>query len=531
VTGAGCGRAAGSLALVNTHDIPRSAAEGPLLVDLYELTMAQLYFREGIHEVPALFEHFFRSYPDYGTHQAGYCVSAGLEGLLDWMSSYRFDAETLGYLGSLTDGSGGALFDDAFLGWLGAVDFGALRLSAVPEGRVVHAGVTVGTVEGPLGVAQLIETAVLNHLSYETLVATKASMVCESARGRPVYEFGVRRGPEIGSTVGTRATLIGGAAGTSFVGAARVTGVRPVGTHAHSMVQAMMALGMGELGAFRAYARAYPDACLLLIDTVDTLDSGLPNAITVFEELRGSGHEPLGIRLDSGDLAHLAIRCARELDDAGFADTGIFLSGGLDEMAIWQILTQIDQEAGTYRVDPAGLIDRLAFGVGTKLLTSHGDPSLDSVYKLVAVEQGGKWLPATKVSESPQKTITPGHKRVVRIYDARGRADADVMALADEDLEGAAELVLRHPIRHDLSRTVARDAISEIEPLLEVAWDNGTRVIKPEPIEVLRLRRERDLERLDPGVRRLMNPHIHHVSLTQALWDLKQETVQDLLQE
>ena len=171
---------------MNGLDIPRAAGEGALLVDLYELTMAQLYHREGIHEVPALFEHFFRSYPDYGTHKAGYCVSAGLEGLLDWMQAYRFDEDTLEYLQGLTDAAGGALFDHGFLEWLGGIDFSGLRLSAVPEGRVVHANVTVSVVEGPLAVAQLLETALLNQLSYETLVATKASIVCESARGRPV---------------------------------------------------------------------------------------------------------------------------------------------------------------------------------------------------------------------------------------------------------------------------------------------------------------------------------------------------------
>lgn len=510
---------------MNGSGIPRHAGEGALLVDLYELTMAQLYFREGIHETPALFEHFFRSYPDYGSHQAGYCIQAGLEGLLDWMERWRFGDTEIDYLRGLTGRSGGRMFQDDFLEWLAAADLRSLRVWSVPEGRVVHAGVTLTVVEGPLGVAQLVETAVLNQLSYETLVATKASLVAEAARERPTLEFGVRRGPEYGATAGTRAALIGGASGTSYVGAAMLTGVEPIGTHAHSMVQAVMALGGGELGAFRAYADAYPDSCLLLVDTIDTLDVGIPNAITVFEELRAQGHEPVGIRLDSGDLAYLAIRSARMLDDAGFPDTLIVLSGGLDELAIWQIMTQIEQEAETYGVEPDNLIGRLAFGVGTKLLTSHGDPSLDSVYKLVAVQGDQGWLPAVKISESPDKTITPGRKQVLRLYDKRGRAGADVMALVDEDIDGADRLGLRHPSRHDLRRVVDRGAIEEIEPLLVEVWGDSGRMHGPEPIETMRDRRRRDLARLDPGVRRFLNPHIYHVSLTQALWDLKQATV------
>lgn len=500
-------------------------SEGPLLVDLYELTMAQMYLDTGIHDTPALFEHQFRSYPDYGTHQAGYCIHAGLDGLLDWMERYRFDGPTLEYLRGVDDRSGHPIFTDRFLQWLEAMSFDDLSLRSVPEGRVVHPGATLSVAEGPLAAVQLLETALLNQLSYETLIATKASLVAESARGRPTLEFGVRRGPQSGSAAGTRAALIGGATGTSYVGAAMELGASPVGTHAHSMVQAMMALGAGELGAFRAYARTYPDSCLLLVDTIDTLESGLPNAITVFEELRADGHEPVGIRLDSGDLAHLAIRSAHQLDAAGFDTATIVLSSGLDEMAIWQIMTQIDQEASKYDVEPEALIDRLAFGVGTKLLTSHGDSSLDSVFKLVAVGGTEGWVPAVKVSDSPQKTVTPGRKRVVRLYDKRGLAAADVMALEEEDLDAAEAIRLRHPIRHDLARTVQRADISAIERLLEPAWASGARVSRSKGIDAPRARRVADIERLDPGVRRLMNPHVYHVSITQRLWDLKQDTV------
>lgn len=511
--------------------LQQSSGEGALLVDLYELTMAQLYFTQGIHETAALFEHSFRTYPDYGTHQAGYCIQAGLDGLLDWMEHHRFDDTATDYLRTLTDRAGAPLFRPDFLAWLAEAGFDEVRVRSVPEGRVVHAGVTISIVEGPLAVTQLLETALLNRLSYPTLIATKASLVAESARGRPTLEFGLRRGPERGSTVGTRAALIGGATTTSNVGGALLAGIRPAGTHAHSMIQAMMALGIGELGAFRAYAEAYPDACLLLVDTVDTLESGLPNAITVFAELRSRGHEPIGIRLDSGDLAHLAIRSAQQLDAAGFPETTIVLSSGLDEVSIWQILTQIEGEADTYGVDPDALIERLAFGVGTKLVTSHGASALDGVYKLVAVESAGVWAPAVKVSDSPLKTVTPGHKQVVRIYDRRGLAAADVMALEDEDLMAAPDLALRHPVRHDLRRVVPRSEIEEIEPLPKPVWHDGRRLLEPEPIEMMRERCLRDLERLDPGVRRLMNPHVYHVSITQPLWDLKQKMISKAAQD
>ncbi|WKZ83741.1 MAG: nicotinate phosphoribosyltransferase [Acidimicrobiia bacterium] len=487
--------------------------------------MARLYFEEGLHETQALFEHSFRTHPDYGTHQAGYCIHAGVADLLDWMARFAFTPRDLEYLATLTDPGGRRLFDSAFLNWLGGIDLDGVMLSTVPEGRVVHAGVTLTMVEGPLAVAQIMETALLNRLAYPTLIATKASLVAESARGRPVFEFGVRRGPSDGAAAGTRAALIGGATSTSFVGAARDAGVAPSGTHAHSMVQVSMALGLGEVEAFRAYSRLYPDSCLLLVDTVDTLESGVPNAIRVFQELRAAGHEPVGIRLDSGDLAHLAVRSARMLDDAGFGDTTIVLSGGLDELAIWQIMTQIEQEAGSYGMEPEALIARLAFGVGTSLITSQGAPSLDAVYKLVALRRDGAWLPAVKVSETPRKTVIPGRKQVVRIYDGRGRATADVMALEDEDLSAAATIELRHLHEQDVMRVLSRNEIGKIERLPVLAWAEGRRVMAPEPIEVLRRRRNDDLERLDPGVRRMMHPHIHHVSLTRALWDLRQQTV------
>ncbi|MBN2304126.1 MAG: nicotinate phosphoribosyltransferase, partial [Anaerolineae bacterium] len=321
-------------------------AEGILFTDFYQLTMAQLYFRMGLHEKHVQFDHFFRDYPNYGSHQAGYCINAGLEWLLNWMQDAHFTPGDIDYLRAQTSRTGKRVFEDDFLAWLGANGtFSGLTLHAIPEGRVVHPNVPLTVVQGPMVQAQLLETALLNQLNYQTLIATKASRMHRSGRGQLLMEFGLRRGHDRGANAGARAALIGGADFTSNVGISRVLGYPPKGTHAHSMVQVFMALGLGELGAFRAYADLYPDDCLLLVDTIDTLQSGIPNAITVFEELRRKGYEPVGIRLDSGDLAHLSIQAARMLDEAGFPDTVIVLSNNLDEMVIWQIITQIRDEA------------------------------------------------------------------------------------------------------------------------------------------------------------------------------------------
>jgi nicotinate phosphoribosyltransferase len=297
------------------------------------------------------------------------------------------------------------------------------------------------------------------------------------------------------------------------------------------MVQVFMSLGMSELDAFRAYADVYPDDCLLLVDTIDTLESGVPNAIRVFEELRREGHEPVGIRLDSGDLAYLAIQAARMLNEANFPGTSIVLSNNLDELVILQIITQVSQEAPRYGVDPDELIERLVYGVGTRLITSWGEPALGGVYKLVAVRDDGAWVPAIKVSESAAKTPNPGHKLVWRVYDQRSRATADLLSLDDEDPREMAEITLRHPSEHTTYRTLRKDEIAEIEPLLVDVLVEGKRVYELPEIEEIRARRKADVRRLDPGVRRLMNPHIYHVSLTQRLWDLKQDLIQGAMEK
>lgn len=501
--------------------------KGILFTDMYQLTMAQLYFRTGMHEKLVQFDHFFRNYPDYGLHKAGYCINAGLEWLIDWMASAKFSEEEVGVLRNQRTRTGEQLFAEDFLSWLkSSGSFSAISMHAIPEGRVIHPNEPITVVKGPLAMAQILETSLLNHLNYQVLIATKAARIHDTGRGRLILEFGARRAQGMGANAGTRAALIGGADFSSNVGISTVMGYPPKGTHAHSMVQLFLSLGMTEFDAFRAYADVYPDDCLLLVDTIDTLHSGVPNAIRVFEDLRSKGHQPLGIRLDSGDLAYLSIQAARMLDQAGFYEATIVLSNNLDELVIWQILTQISHEAPRYGVDPDKLISRLVYGVGTRLITSWGEPALGGVYKLVAVCDQGKWIPAIKVSESRSKTPNPGYKKVWRLYDRRGSATADLIGQGDEHPDEMDRIILHHPTDHAKLRIVDRTEITRIEPLLVEVLQDGKLVYEMPSIETIRQIREDDMQLLDPGVRRIMNPHIYHVSLTQRLWDLKQNMVE-----
>lgn len=507
----------------------RLTAEGILFTDQYQLTMAQLYFHMGLHEKTVQFDHFFRSYPDYGTHQAGYCINAGLEWFLDWMKESHFRKEDIEYLRTQKGVTGNRVFHDDFLAWLQENGvFNQINMWAIPEGRVVHPHVPITVVQGPLAVAQILETALLNQLNYQTLIATKAARIRESGQGKLMMEFGLRRGPDKGANAGARAALIGGADFTSNVGISQVLGFPPKGTHAHSMVQVFMALGEGELEAFRAYANIYPDDCLLLVDTINTLQSGVPNAIIVFEELKRKGHKPIGIRLDSGDLAYLSIQAAKMLDKAGFSDTSIVLSNQLDELVVWQIVTQIKQEAPYYQMDPDNIINRLVYGVGTRLITSQGHGALDGVYKLVAVKNGNNWIPAIKISEVPEKIPNPGQKRVWRIYDLRGRANSDLISLDDETPRDHDELHLHHMSAHTSFRKLPQEKISSVEPLHVQILKEGQLVYNLPTIEEMRNIRMTDIEKLDPGVRRIMNPHIYHVSLSKRLWNLKQDLIKSM---
>lgn len=503
---------------------------GILATDQYQLTMAQLYWKEGLAERPAQFDYFFRSYPDYGTHQAGYCVFAGLGWLLGWMESARFTNVELESVRAQKDRNGQPRFDPAFIDWIAAHgDFSEIEVSAVPEGRVVHANAPIAVVKGPLAMVQILETHLLNRLNYPTLIATKASRVKAAAGPGSVLEFGIRRGPEEGAHAGGLGALIGGCDFTSNVALSDLVGLDPKGTHAHSMIQAFLALGLGELEAFRRFAELYPDECVLLVDTVDILDSGVPNAIEVFGELRAKGHTPGGIRIDSGDLAYFAIQSALLLDRAGFAEVSIVLSSDLDELVIWQIISQIHAEAPRYGLDSTQVVGRLVFGVGTRLITSEGAPALGGVFKLVAIDgEDGASLPAIKVSEDAAKVPAPGDKGLWRLYDRRGLATADVVALADEEAPTGEKVDLYHPYL-DLRRTMEGAEISDVESLLTPVFGDGRRLDGSPDIEQLRARRINDLDRLDSGVKRLINPHVYHVSLTEKLKALQRRLVSEAL--
>jgi len=509
----------------------KKTAEGILFTDMYQLTMSQLYFRMGLHETLAQFDHFFRSYPDYGYHQAGYCINAGLEWLLDWMQKAHFHEGDLAHLRRQRSANGGPLFADDFLAWLQSNgSFDQISLRAIPEGRVVHPNVPLTIVQGPLAMAQILESALLNKLNFQILIATKAARMHFSGRGQMLMEFGMRRAQDNGANAGARAALIGGADFTSNTGVSCALGLPPRGTHAHSMVQAFMALGQSELDAFQAYAQVYPDDCLLLVDTIDTLESGIPNAIRVFESLRRKGHEPVGIRLDSGDLAHLSVKAARMLNQAGFEKARIVLSNQLDELVIWQIISQIEEEAPRYGLNADHVIQRLVYGVGTRLITSGGDAALDGVYKLTAICDRGTWKPAIKISENPEKIPNPGSKRVWRVYDQRGKATADLIALDGEEPRAMDPLHLHHPSEHTTFRSLKKDQIQRIEPLLVDVLQSGKRVSNEPTLAQMRNRCRQDIALLDPGVCRIMNPHIYHVSLTQKVWDMKQQLIRDQLQ-
>lgn len=512
-----------------------------LFTDHYQLVMAQLYVDEGLADRPAQFSYHYRSNPDYGSHQAGFCIFAGLDPLLDWLDELEVTDDDIDALRQQRTPRGDQRFSDDFLDWfrtngtLADVD-----LRAVPEGRVVHPHEPLITATGPLGQAQLLETALLNLCNYPTLIATKAARITEIAAGAPVLEFGMRRGHGSGVDEAARAALIGGCSATSNVQAAVALDREARGTHSHSMVQAYLALhdedepdgpSEGELAAFRTFARLYPDECTLLVDTVNTLRSGVPNAITVFSELQAAGHEPAGIRLDSGDLAHLAVQSATQLDEAGLHTASIVLSSDLDELTIWQILTQIDLEARRDGMDPTAIRDRLVYGAGTRLITSAGDSSLGGVHKLVAVggDDGRQWLPALKLSESSMKIPIVGPNRAFRLHDRRGHAVVDlIMQDHEEPFADGDEQVVRHPFQSDISRTLRRDEITSWEELHELVRSKGTRRTGRPSINSLAARRARDIDLLDAGVRRLVNPHTYHVSVSPALWHRQQEAIAGL---
>ncbi len=503
--------------------------EGILFTDQYQLVMAQLYFKMGVHNKTVQFDHFFRTYPDYGSHKAGYCINAGLEWFIDWMQNASFREVEIKLLKNQKSREGKQLFHDDFLDWLKKEgNFNQVTLRAIGEGRTVHPHLPLTIVQGPIAMTQILETPLLNQLNFQTLIATKACRIKEMGRRQMLIDFGARRAQDRGAIAGVRGALIGGADYSSNVGISHILGYPPKGTHAHSMVQLFLSMGMNEEGAFQSFADLYPDDCILLVDTINTLESGIPNAIKVFQKLKKKGHNPIGIRLDSGDLAYLSLRAAKMLDDAGLEDVSIVLSNELDEMNIWQIITQISEEASKHGLDADKVIHRLTYGVGTRLITSAGDSALGGVYKLVAVKENDEWEPALKISESLEKIPNPGDKKVWRVYDKTGKATVDLITLSDENPGNEEIIPVHNPIDRTKKRVLRKSNISKIEPLLNEIIKDGKLVYNFPSIEELRRLREKDIENLDSGIKRLILPHPYHVSLSQKLWDVKQNLIESL---
>lgn len=468
-----------------------------MLTDLYQLTMMYGYYKTGNRYNRATFDMFYRNKVE-STH---YAIMAGLEQLIDYVKNLHFGEEDIDYLRSL------GIFDEDFLAELSRFEFHG-DIYAVPEGTIVFPYEPLIRVTAPIFEAQLIETALLNIINHQTLIATKASRVVQAAGGGVVMEFGLRRaqGPDAG-IYGARAAIIGGCDGTSNVLTGQMYHVPVMGTHAHSWVMSFP----DELTAFRKYAEMFPTSCLLLVDTYDTLKSGVPNAITVFKELRAQGHEPSGIRLDSGDLAYLSREARKMLDAAGFPNAKICASGDLDENLIRDLKLQ------------GACID--SWGVGTKLITGEDCPSLGGVYKLSAeYTPEGQVIPKIKISENPAKITNPGVKKLLRLYDkANGKAVADLIALEHEGFDPAKPLTIYDPVNTWKSMTLTNYVIKELQVPIFL---NGKCVYESPSLLEIQAHCKEELDTFWDQYKRLLNPHRYKVDLSDSLWMLKNSMLQ-----
>ena len=469
-----------------------------MMTDLYQLTMMYGYYKCGMRNNLATFDMFYRS-KDESTH---YAIMAGIEQLMDYIENLHFDDEDIAYL------RGMGIFDEDFLTELRRFAFHG-DIQAVPEGTIVFSHEPLIRVTAPIFEAQLIETALLNIINHQTLIATKASRVVQAAEGGTIMEFGLRRaqGPDAG-IYGARAAIIGGCVGTSNVLTGQMYNMPAMGTHAHSWVMSFPT----ELEAFRKYAELFPTSCLLLVDTYDTLRSGVPNAITVFNELREKGYEPKGIRLDSGDLAYLSREARKMLDDAGFPNAIICASGDLDENLIRDLKLQ------------GAAID--TWGVGTKLITSEDCPSLGGVYKLSAEYVDGRVVPKIKISENTVKITNPGVKKLYRIYDKdNGKAIADLIALEHEIYDESQPLTIYDPVNTWKSMTLTNYTMKELQVPL---FKNGKRVYESPSLMDIQKHCREELDTFWDQYKRLLNPQRYKVDLSDSLWMLKNSMIQQL---
>jgi len=461
-----------------------------LLADFYEFTMSNGYFVKGNTDI-AYFDVFFRKIPDKG----GYAINAGLEQIIEFIQNLSFDKEDIKYLRSQK------IFSEEYLEYLSNFKFTG-DIWAIPEGTVIFPYEPIITVKAPIVEAQLLETFLLAMFNHESLIATKSARIVRAAKGRPVMEFGARRAHGTSAAIfGARAAIIGGAVGTSCTLTAKEFDVPASGTMAHSWIQSFD----NEYEAFKAYAELYPHGCTFLIDTYDTLKSGLPNAIKVFDEvLKPQGIRPVAVRLDSGDLAYLSKEVRKILDDAGYPDCKICVTNSLDEFLITSLL---EQDA---KVD--------SFGVGENLITAKSDAVFGGVYKLVALERDGKIIPKIKISENVEKITNPSFKKVCRFYSKEtGYALADVVMLKDEVVpENEYEIFDEHSTwkKKKLNNYYVRE-------LQEKIFENGKLIYKSPSLKEIAEYCKKELSSIWDEVKRLNNPQKYYVDLSQKLYDLK----------
>lgn len=467
-----------------------------LLTDLYELTMMQGYFRNKAQNETVIFDAFYRNNPGDG----GYAIACGLEQVIQYVQELHFSQEDIAYLRSLH------IFEEDFLAYLADFHFSG-DIYAIPEGTVIFPREPLVKVVAPIMEAQLMETAILNIINHQSLIATKAARVCHAARGDGIMEFGLRRaqGPDAG-TYGARAAVIGGCIGTSNVLCGQLFDVPVKGTHAHSWIMSFP----DEYSAFKAYADMYPNACILLVDTYETLKSGVPNAIKVFTEMREAGI-PLtfyGIRLDSGDLAYLSKKARKMLDDAGFPDAVISASNDLDEFLIDSL-----KEQGAAIT---------SWGVGTNLITSKDCPSFGGVYKLAAIQApDGSFIPKIKLSENSEKITNPGNKKIYRIYEKEScKIKADLICLEEEAYEENRDLMLFDPLE-PWKKTLLKAGTYTLRELMVPVFVKGNCVYTSPKTMEIRDYCLKEQDTLWEETRRLVNPHKVYVDLSDKLYQTK----------
>lgn len=472
-----------------------------LLTDLYQLTMMQGYYNNDTNNHEVVFDLFYRNNPS----KNGYAICAGLSQTIEYIQNLSFNDEDIKYLESLN------LFQEDFLTYLRSFKFTG-DIYAIPEGTVVFPMETLMRVKAPIFEAQFVETALLNMINHQSLIATKAARVVRAAEGDPVLEFGLRRaqGPDAG-IYGARAAIIGGCAGTSNVLTGKMFDVPVSGTHAHSWVMSFEE----EIEAFRAYARLFPDKCILLVDTYDTLESGVPNAIKVFDEMRAAGihMSSYGIRLDSGDLAYLSKKARTMLDAAGHPEAIISASCDLDEMLIADLKRQ-------------GAKINL-WGVGTNLITSSDCPSFGGIYKLAAEIDNGKEIPKIKISDNPEKVTNPGMKKVIRVYDKKtGKITADIIALDHETFDESKSLTLYAANARWKKTKLKADSYTLRELLVPVFVDGKLVYDMPQTMDI-KAYSKGELNTLWEEYKRLVNPQVMQVVLSDGLYELKERMLEN----